>query len=911
MRPHFSRNWRYNKPVSTTYYALMSEKTLFLLDGSSYLYRAYHAMPPLTNRQGQATGAVYGLLNMLRRLLHDFAPVDYIAVIFDAKGKTFRHALYPPYKAQRPAMPADLASQIPLVHQLVQALGLPLLSMGDVEADDVLATLAVRAEHAGMHTLLFTSDKDLAQLVSDHIHWVNPTNNAVLGVTNVVEKFGVQPAQIVDYLSLIGDKVDNIHGVDGVGAKTAAKWLQQYGSLDNLLRQVAEIKGKVGENLRTAQSHLPLNRQLITLKTDVLLPHQPWELRRQAQDIIQLRDLYQQLEFKTGLEELNPLPPVVHRHYPLILTAQHWDDWLAALHHAPLFALDTETTALNYRQARLVGLSFALADKAAYLPLAHDYKGVPQQLDFTDTLAQLKPILENPQIKKVGQHLKYDSHVLAHHGIKLQGIEFDTLLEAGVLDSQGRHDLDSLALRYLNHTTTTYEDIAGKGQKQRTFNQIELQTAGDYAAEDAAVCWQLHQHLWAKIQQHIDNKKVLCEIELPLLPVLTRMEAVGVQVDVGRLGQLSQQWLSQCQRLEQQAFDLAGKNFNLSSPKQLQQILFEKLALPVVKKTPKGQPSTAEAVLQQWANDHELPRCIMQYRHLSKLKSTYTDTLPQQIDPQTGRIHTHYQQLGAATGRLSSSNPNLQNIPIRTAEGRKIRQAFTAPSGYKILAADYSQIELRIMAHLSKDGQLRRAFEAGDDIHRATAAEVFDCPKTEVSHEQRRHAKAINFGLIYGMSAHGLSRRVGVERRVAQAYIDKYFQRYPQVKQYMDHTRAMAKQHGYVQTVFGRRLYLPDINSRNSQRQQYAERAAINAPMQGTAADIIKYAMIKIDQWIQNDCPQINMVMQVHDELVFEVPEAQLDHAKGQIKTLMENIQGLDVNLQVDIGTGDNWDEAH
>ena len=901
-----------NSPQSP---AFAPEKTLCLVDGSAYLYRAFHAMPNLTNAAGQATGAIYGITNMLRRLLHEYTP-QYAAVVFDAKGKTFRDDLYAEYKANRPPMPDELRTQVELIHQIVKAMGFPLLVESGVEADDVIGTLAVQAQAAGLHTLVFTGDKDMAQLVNPHVSLIDTMKDTFLDEAGVEEKFGVAPGQIIDYLALMGDTSDNVPGVPKVGPKTAVKWLQAYQSLQGVIDNADKIKGKVGDNLRAALDQLALSQQLVTIKCDVALEYKAQELKYGAADTDTLRDLYQQLEFKSWLSELNgdaETQPEKPADYHTVLTQADLDGWLEKLKAAEYFAVDTETTSLDYMQAELVGISFAVTSgEAAYVPVAHSYMGVPQQLDRDAVIAQIKPLLEDPTIKKIGQHIKYDAHIFRHYGIHMQGMAFDTMLESYVLDSTAtRHDMDSLAKKYLNHNTIHYEDIAGKGSKQLRFDQIDLEQAAPYAAEDADITLQLHEHLYPKLRAAEKLLPVLDDIEMPLVSVLENMEYLGVRLDAERLFQQSQDLSRRLQSLEQEAFELAGQEFNLGSTKQLQEILFEKMGLPVLKKTPKGKPSTAEEVLQELALDYPLPKLLMEHRSLSKLKSTYTDKLPKQINPKTGRIHTSYHQAVAATGRLSSSDPNLQNIPIRTEEGRRIRQAFIAVPGYQLLAADYSQIELRIMAHLSQDAGLLHAFANDLDVHKATAAEVFNVDLDDVTKDQRRSAKAINFGLIYGMSAFGLAKQLGVSRGVAQDYVDQYFARYPGVHQYMEQTRQLAHDQGYVETVFGRRLYLPEINSRNGQRRQYAERTAINAPMQGTAADIIKRAMIAVQNWIDSSDLDIKMLMQVHDELVFEVADTDVEAARTQVCELMSNAADLSVPLQVEAGTGMNWDEAH
>ncbi|MDX1749487.1 MAG: DNA polymerase I [Methylophaga sp.] len=898
---------------------------LILVDGSSYLYRAYHAMPPLTNSDGESTGTIYGVINMLRKLIRDYQP-EHMAVVFDAKGKTFRNDLYAEYKATRPPMPDDLREQIAPIHEIVKAMGLPLLCIDNVEADDVIGTLAKQATAAGIETVISTGDKDMAQLVSEHVTLVNTMNNTKTDIAAVQEKFGLTPQQIVDYLALMGDKVDNIPGVDSVGPKTATKLLQQYDSLQGVIEHADEVKGKLGEKLRAAVDALPLSYQLATIKMDVELDFTPETLDMQVADNQKLAELYRRYEFKSWLQELDSAPATApstktdepatsnETYYETILTQQQLDSWLEKLKKAELFAFDTETTSLNYLQARIVGMSFSIkAGEAAYLPLAHDYPGAPDQLDFDATLALMKPLLEDPKALKVGQNLKYDRHILLNHGIDLQGIAHDTMLQSYVLDSTAtRHDMDSLAEKYLNRSTIHFEDIAGKGKKQLTFNEIGLEEASPYACEDADITLQLHHILWPKIQAIPSLETVYRELEMPLLPVLNTLERNGVHIDIFMLQQQSDALAHDIDRLEKQAHESAGTKFNLGSPKQLQEILYDQQQLPVRKKTPKGQPSTAENVLQELADDgYELPQIIMQYRSLSKLKSTYTDKLPQQVNQQTGRVHTSYHQAVTATGRLSSSDPNLQNIPIRTETGRKIREAFVAGKRAKILAADYSQIELRIMAHLSGDKSLLTAFAEGEDIHRHTASEIFGVEPENVTGDQRRSAKAINFGLIYGMSAHGLSKQLGIERHQAAKYMETYFERYPGVRKYMDNTREQAKKDGYVETIFGRRLYLPEINSSNGLRRQYAERTAINAPMQGSAADIIKRAMISIHDWLLEADTGIRMIMQVHDELVFEVPEEQLDLAKTEIEQFMIKAAELAVPLEVGIGVGDNWEQAH
>jgi len=894
-----------------------------LVDASSYLYRAFHALPPLTTSRGEPTGAVYGVINMLRSLLTEYQP-RYLAVVFDARGKTFRDDLFAEYKANRPPMPDELAAQVEPLHALVQALGLPLLQVPGVEADDVIGTLARQAAAEGIETLISTGDKDMAQLVGPHVTLVNTMSRSVLDREGVIEKFGVPPERIVELLALMGDSSDNIPGIPKVGPKTAAKWLNDFGSLDALLVRADEIKGKVGENLRANLETLALSRQLATIHCDVELDVRPRDLQPGEADTGELRNWYTRLEFSRWLSELDArrtketvLAAAVSSaptDYATIVTQAQLDAWLSRLQAAELFAFDTETTSLNYMAARIVGVSFAVkAGEAAYVPLAHDYPGAPEQLDRDAVLSQLRPLLEDPHRYKVGHHIKYDRNVLANHGITLEGIRFDTMLESYVLDSTAtRHDMDSVALKYLGHTNITYVDVAGKGANQLDFNQVPLEQAAPYAAEDADITLRLHEAMWPILAESPALEKIYREIELPLVTVLSDMEQAGVAIDTAMLARQSTELAHRIVAIEQEAHREAGQPFNLGSPKQIQEILYDKLHLPVLAKTPKGAPSTAEAVLQDLALDYPLPRLILEYRSLSKLKSTYTDRLPEQINPRTGRVHTSYHQAVATTGRLSSSDPNLQNIPVRTDEGRRIRQAFIARPGYALLAADYSQIELRIMAHLSADEGLLRAFAAGADIHRATAAEVFGAAPEAVTSDQRRSAKAINFGLIYGMSAFGLARQLGIARGAAQEYIDLYFSRYPGVLVYMEATRHQAREQGYVETVFGRRLYLPDIKSANAQRRAGAERTAINAPMQGTAADIIKRAMIRLHGWIrsQHDL-DITMIMQVHDELVFEVAESQIEEAGVRVRDSMVGAAELKVPLVVDIGAGMNWDEAH
>jgi len=901
----------------------MPENPPFILvDGSSYLFRAFHALPPLTNSRGEATGAIVGVINMLRKLIGDYKP-EHMAVVFDAPGDTFRNEIYEEYKAHRPPMPDELRTQIEPLHRIVKALGLPLLMVSGVEADDVIGTLATRASVQGMQVLISTSDKDLAQLVDERTNLIDTMKNSVMDRAGVVDKFGVTPEQIVDYLALVGDASDNIPGVPKCGPKTAAKWLTQYDTLDGVMEHASEIGGKVGENLRSSLEQLPMARQLATIRLDVELDQDPGELKPAPRDIEALRDLYGRIESGRLLatleergaapEESTPKSP--SGEYEILLDKAGFDRWLGYLLEAPLFAFDTETTSLDYMQARIVGVSFAVeSGKAAYVPLAHDYPGAPEQLDREVVLGVLKPLLEDPGRSKLGQNLKYDMSVLARHGIAMRGIAYDTMLESYVLDSTAtRHDMDSLARKYLECQTIKFEDVAGKGAKQLEFGQVPLDQAGPYAAEDADITLRLHQALWPRLQAEPALESLFLELEMPLVPVLSRMERTGVRIDSGMLNRQSGELAKRMSSLEQQAYEMAGQPFNLGSPKQIGEIIFQKLELPVISKTPKGAPSTSESVLQELAErGFDLPSLILEHRGLAKLKSTYTEKLPRMVDPGTGRVHTSYHQAVAATGRLSSSDPNLQNIPVRSEEGRRIRQAFIPEEGYRMVAADYSQIELRIMAHLSGDTGLLKAFAEGADIHRATAAEVFGAESTDaVSSEQRRSAKAINFGLIYGMSAFGLARQLGIERRAAQTYVDLYFDRYPGVREFMDRTRAVAHEQGYVETVFGRRLYLPEINARNGQRRAAAERTAINAPMQGTASDIIKRAMLSLDHWIQETAPPLRMIMQVHDELVFEIREEVLDNACAHISNTMESAASLKVPLLVDVGIGDNWDEAH
>ncbi|MEL4426008.1 DNA polymerase I [Shewanella indica] len=919
----------------------IAENPLVLVDGSSYLYRAYYAPPHLTNSKGEATGAVYGVVNMLRSLLGKYKPQQ-MAVVFDAKGPTFRNDMYAEYKAHRPPMPDDLRSQIAPLHAIIEALGLPLLCIPGVEADDVIGTLASRASKEGRAILISTGDKDMAQLVDDNVTLINTMTDTIMGPEEVTNKFGVGPELIIDLLALMGDKADNIPGLPGVGEKTALAMLMGAGGVAKLLQQPDCVTALGFRGAKTMAKKiidnaemLQLSYDLATIKTDCDLDLDWHQLNITAPNKDQLTQLYGEMEFKRWLAEVldnkmpHPLavntataetqeetPPqlAIETEYETILTEAALEKWLKKLVKAELMAIDTETTSLNYMDAELVGLSFAVkAGEAAYLPLGHDYPEAPEQLPREKVLAKLKPILENPEIKKVGQNLKYDISILANAGIKLTGVAFDTMLESYVFNSvASRHDMDGLALKYLGHKCVSFEEIAGKGAKQQTFNQIPLETASPYAAEDADITLRLHQHLWPRLEREQELANVFTELELPLIQVLSQMERDGVLIDSMQLSQQSDELAQKIDALEQKAYEIAGEKFNLSSPKQLQALFFEKLGYPVIKKTPKGAPSTAEEVLIELALDYPLPKIILEHRSLTKLKSTYTDKLPLMINGKTGRVHTSYHQANAATGRLSSSDPNLQNIPIRTEEGRRIRQAFIAPSGRKILAADYSQIELRIMAHLSQDAGLLAAFAEGKDIHRATAAEVFDVAFETVTPEQRRRAKAVNFGLIYGMSAFGLARQLDIPRTEAQSYMDTYFKRYPGVLKYMEETRALAAEQGYVSTLFGRRLYLPEIRDRNAMRRQAAERAAINAPMQGTAADIIKKAMIKVADWIASDTKgEITMIMQVHDELVFEVDETKAEELQQQICKLMAEAATLDVPLLAEAGLGDSWDQAH
>ena len=902
----------------------MTGPDLVLIDGSSYLYRAFHALPSLSNSKGDPTGALHGVLNMINKLVRE-QPDAHVAVVFDAPGKTFRDDIYADYKATRPPMPDDLRSQVQPILDTVQAMGLPLLQIKGVEADDVIGTLCRQAAAAGQNVLVSTGDKDMAQLVNDKVTLVNTMNESLMDRDGVKAKFDVWPEQIIDYLALVGDTSDNIPGVPKVGAKTAAKWLNLYDTADNIIDKADEIAGKVGESLRASIEQLRLSRDLATIRQDVELPVTNQELVIGDADTAALRKIYSHYELRTLLRTLDeqagePVQPVEEQNattasanYETVLTWSALHKWVKKIEAADLVAFDTETTSINYMEAEIVGLSLSVAaGEAAYVPLAHDYPGAPEQLPRAVVLSKLKAWLESDEHKKVGHHLKYDAHVLARYDIALGGMAFDSMLESYVLDSVAtRHDMDSVARHYLGVETIHYEDVAGKGAKQLKFNEVDLETAAPYAAEDADITLQLHNALWEKLGEIEALQNVYTEIEQPLVPILLEMEETGVLIDRQMLADQSHTLSKSMVDLEKQAHQLAGNPFNLGSPKQLQQILFEKLELPVIRKTPKGQPSTAEDVLAELAHDYELPRVIIDFRSVSKLKSTYTDKLPLQIDPDTGRVHTSYHQAVAATGRLSSTDPNLQNIPIRTPEGRRIRQAFIAPEGSRLLAADYSQIELRIMAHLSADKGLTKAFADGQDVHRATAAEVFGTALDDVTGDQRRSAKAINFGLMYGMSAFGLARQLNISRGEAAEYVQMYFDRYPGVKSFMDDIRAKASEQGYVETVFGRRLYLPEINARNAQRRQYAERTAINAPMQGTAADIIKRAMITVHDWLRSSKLDACMIMQVHDELVFEVGENDVDAVREKVVALMSAAAELSVPLVVDAGVGRNWDEAH
>ena len=902
---------------------------LILVDGSSYLFRAYHVpyLQALSTADGRPTGAITGVLNMIKSLQKDY-PTGNVVVVFDAKGKTFRNDLYPEYKANRPPMPDDLRSQIAPLHEMIAAMGLPLLVIEGVEADDVIGTLSKQACDLGIETVISTGDKDMAQLVSKNVRLINTMTDVELDEAGVIEKFGVRPDQIIDYLALMGDKVDNIPGVEKCGPKTAVKWLTAHGSLEQVIANADTVKGKIGENLRSAIEFLPLSYELATIKLDVELDQQVTELLPKPADKDKLVELFSDFELRRMLAEVKAgdkasqesEPEVEETHeqpeisYDIIYSEQDFNAWLEKLNNAEYFAFDTETTSVDYMQAELVGVSFSVEPgQAAYVPVAHDYLDAPEQLSLEFVLAALKPLLEDETKQKLGQNLKYDANVLAHYDIEMRGIAFDTMLESYCLNSVAtRHNMDALADKYLNVKTVKFEDIAGKGAKQLTFNQIEVEKAGHYAAEDADITLRLHQAIFPKLEKSAKQLAVFQDIELPLSTVLSKMERHGVLIDSDLLAQQSQSIGTRLAELEVEAHNIAGKAFNLSSPKQLQEILFEEQKLPVIKKTPKGAPSTAEEVLQELALDYPLPKLILEHRGLSKLKSTYTDKLPLLVQAKTGRVHTSYHQAVAATGRLSSTDPNLQNIPIRSEEGRKIRQAFIAPEYHKIVAIDYSQIELRIMAHLSDDPGLLSAFAEGRDVHSATAAEIFGVAIDDVTIDQRRSAKAINFGLIYGMSAFGLSKQIGVGRNQAQEYMDKYFERYPGVHTYMENTRQQASEQGYVETLYGRRLYLPDIKAKNQARKKAAERAAINAPMQGTAADIIKKAMLAVDQWLSTQSDdKVKMTMQVHDELIFEIHQDCLDEVVQKLVEIMNNAVSLKVPLIAEAGVGDNWQQAH
>ena len=924
-------------------------KTLLLVDGSSYLYRAFHAMPDLRNRQNEPTGAIQGVLNMLRRL-HKEYPADYSACIFDAKGKTFRDDIYPEYKANRASMPDDLRAQVAPLHEAIKAMGWPLIMEEGVEADDVIGALAKQAEREGVRVIISTGDKDIAQLVNEHVTIVNTMSNEVLDIAGVRNKFGLPPERIVDYLILIGDTSDNVPGVEKVGPKTAVKWLTQYGTLENIVANADNITGVVGENLRKALPWLPTARELITIRCDVGIQESLSDLAPRAMDKNKLAELFEHFDFKSWRRELDtmggepisvtPLSmptssgdlfaptsetintpptettveynPITTRNYATILSEADLDVWLEKINQAKLVCFDTETTSLDPMTAKIVGMSFSIeAGSGAYLPLTHDYFDAPKQLNFLATIAKFRPILENSAIKKVGQNLKYDQHILANHGIALRGIAHDTLLQSYVFESHKTHNMDDLAMRHLGIKTISFDEVAGKGVKQVGFNQVTVEVATDYAAEDADITLQLHQAMYPVIQADDKLDFIYSHVEMPSREVLFTIERNGVLIDQGMLKRQSNEIGMKLMDLEKQAFELAGQPFNLASPKQLQEILFGKLGIKPTKKTPSGAPSTDEDVLQELALDYPLPKVLLEYRGLAKLKSTYTDKLPKMINAQTGRVHTSYNQAVAITGRLASSDPNLQNIPVRTAEGRRIREAFIAPNGSVIVSADYSQIELRIMAHLSQDEGMLSAFANNEDIHRATAAEIFGCEREAVTSEQRRYAKVINFGLIYGMSAFGLAQNLNIERSAAQSYIERYFARYPGVRAYMQDTRELAKQKGYVETYFGRRLWVPEINSSNGMRRAGAERAAINAPMQGTAADLIKLAMIAVQNWIAAQQLQTKLIMQVHDELVLEVPEAELDLVKTMLPQLMQNVAKLDVPLLAEVGVGNNWEAAH
>jgi DNA polymerase-1 len=922
------------------------DNTLLLVDGSSYLYRAFHALPDLRSPDGHPTGAMHGMVNMLRRLRADF-PAAYIACVFDAKGKTFRDDLYPEYKATRASMPEDLSKQIEPIHEVVRHMGWPILMVEGVEADDVIGTLAAQATARGLNTVVSTGDKDLAQLVNDKVMLINTMSNERLDEAGVLAKFGVPPNRIIDYLTLIGDTVDNVPGVTKCGPKTAVKWLALHGSLDGVIENAASITGAVGENLRAALEWLPKGRELITVKTDCDLAGHVVSIEEtligRPEDKDALRDFFQRYGFKTMLREIGsgnaakygtpgapaaalnspegasgsqpgtqPGMPIIKGEYETVTTNEQLERWLALIDKAELTSVDTETTSLDPMTAEMVGISLSVeAGKGAYIPLAHRYAGVPEQLNREDVLERMKPWLENPDKPKLGQNLKYDSHIFENHGVKLRGIVHDTLLQSYVFESHKPHDMDTMALRHLGYTTIPFVDVCGKGANQICFDQVELGRATEYAAEDSDITLRLHQAMIGHVESDKGLDYIYRKIELPTSVVLQKIERNGVLVDAGKLAAQSNELAARIMELEQQAYELAGGPFNLGSPKQIGEIFFGKLQLPVIKKTATGAPSTDEEVLQKLAEDYPLPKILLEHRGLSKLKSTYTDKLPKMVNPKTGRVHTNYAQAVAITGRLASNDPNLQNIPVRTSEGRRIREAFVAPEGSVIVSADYSQIELRIMAHISEDEAMLRAFAAGEDIHRATAAEIFGVPPEEVQSEQRRYAKVINFGLIYGMSAFGLAQNLGIERGAAGNYIERYFQRFAGVKRYMDETRLLAKEQGYVETVFGRRLWLPEINSPNGPRRAGAERAAINAPMQGTAADLIKLAMIAVQGWLENEKLATRMVMQVHDELVLEVPEAELELVKARLPALMAGVAKLNVPLLAETGVGPNWEQAH
>ncbi len=889
-------------------------KPVVLIDGSSYLFRAFHALPKLMSTKGAHTGAIRGVISMIKKLMKDYEG-SHIAVVFDARGKSFRNELYAEYKANRSKMPDDLREQIAPIQNIIQMMGLPLIIIEGVEADDVIGTLACQATAMQLPVVISTGDKDMAQLVNEHVTLINTMTDTLMDHEGVIAKFGVRPDQIIDYLALVGDTSDNIPGVPKCGPKTAVKWLAEYGSLEGVIENSGAVKGKVGDYLRDSVDILPLSYQLATIKLDVEMDCSIDELVISDQDESGLREIYTEFEFKQWIDELgaDDSSVRVERKYEIILSEERFDYWLNRLADSSEFAFNTETSRLDYMDADLVGISFSLnINEAIYIPLSHSYQGAPEQLDRNTVVTRLKSVLENPDITKIGHNAKYDMSVLARYGVDLNAIGHDTMLESYVLNSiASKHNLEDLALKYLGTATIPYEEVAGKGAKQILFDQVDIESAGEYSAEVADTTLKLKQSLWSKLVTEARLRRVFEDIELPVLKVLSRIERNGVLLDKKLLRAQSNELEKRMQQLEQEAYVLAGEEFNLGSPKQLQTIFFEKLNIPVIKKTPKGQPSTAEPVLQELALDYPLPKVIMEYRGLSKLKSTYTDQLPEQVHESTNRVHTSYEQAVTATGRLSSQNPNLQNIPIRTENGRRVRKAFIAPEGYKLIAADYSQIELRIMAHLSKDERLLSAFKAGEDIHRATAADVFGVDVSEVSDDQRRSAKAINFGLIYGMSAFGLAQQLDIGRNDAQEYVDLYFERYPGVKEYMDRTRQLAADQGFVETLFGRRLYLPEINASNFQRRQAAERTAINAPMQGTAADIIKRAMIRVDEWLENDRVEARMIMQVHDELVLETSSTEIDTVVQTVSKMMSEAAELSVPLVVECGIGDNWEAAH